>query len=358
MATTLGMTESYNANSKYQEDVLEFGKPILLAGIDKTELPGKDKIFSIVDYGCSQGQNSVRIVRFMIEKILKREPEQGIVVVHNDLPTNNFNKVFENLYGPDSYLTLRDHAIWPLCSGMSFYHSILPKESVHCGISSSAVHWLSQFPNITFADGIYLPQAKGSILQSILQIASQDWQQFLVARSREIIKGGFLFVQTIGRRPNPKKKEQIQTTSEQLFLVIDEILHEMLQKKYLQKTVYDKFVFPAIPRSLDEALMPLKTDLKTKWVCEHGSVDEVENPYFKMYQQNKDAAQYAKDYIGFVRAFTESTFHNHLFVPGALNLPPMELTNYFYAHLQERIEQNPEEGIFFDYTLNVLFRKI
>src|SRR5271165_5529408 len=69
-------------------------------------LPSGDEPIVIVDYGSSQGFNSIAPLRTAIESLRERAgAEKPILVCHEDLPLNDFNALFGVLdRDPQSYL--------------------------------------------------------------------------------------------------------------------------------------------------------------------------------------------------------------------------------------------------------------
>src|SRR3546814_6374884 len=66
-----------------------------------------DRPLVIVDYGCSQGRNSMAPMRAAIEALRVRTGEgRAVEVVHTDLPSNDFTYLFTTLDDdPGSYLS-------------------------------------------------------------------------------------------------------------------------------------------------------------------------------------------------------------------------------------------------------------
>lgn len=94
--------------------------------------------------------------------MLEREPQKWISVLHNDLPHNDFNTLFGNLYASEqaSYLSKADERytgskVFAFVSGASFYGRVSPDESVDFAISSCATHWLSSLPDYAIPNHIY-----------------------------------------------------------------------------------------------------------------------------------------------------------------------------------------------------------
>ncbi len=71
-----------------------------------------------------------------------------------------------------------------------------------------------------------------------------------------------------------------------------------------------------------------------------------------------DAAQYAKDYAGFARAFSESAFRNGLFTPSAAGPEEAdELTETFYRRLEALFAREAGQHIFDNHSMTLVLRR-
>lgn len=126
---------------------------------------------TIADLGCSSGPNTLfavaEITRIFCERCREfgRAPPEFLVYL-NDLPGNDFNRVFRFL--PDFQENLHKEngpGIQPMyICGVpgSFYDRIFSSKSLHFVHSSSSLHWLSQvnFSIIKHSSAIVLKEVK------------------------------------------------------------------------------------------------------------------------------------------------------------------------------------------------------
>src|SRR3546814_3526569 len=100
-----------------------------------------------VEYGCSQGRNSMAPMRAAIEALRVRTGEdRAVEVVHTDLPSNDFTSLFTTLDDdPGSYLSGQSN-VFPSDIGRSYFDTILPPSRVDLGWSSNAHHCVSRNP--------------------------------------------------------------------------------------------------------------------------------------------------------------------------------------------------------------------
>src|SRR5581483_11598752 len=106
--------------------------------------------------------NSAASVRTAVDAIRARRAEQRVAVIHNDLPTNDWNELFANVTAaPNGYVHAAGRPVLPLASAGSFFEPAAPSGSVHLGLSFSAAHWLRWQPDLALPAGFYFSEATG-----------------------------------------------------------------------------------------------------------------------------------------------------------------------------------------------------
>ena len=278
-----------------------------------------------------------------------------MVAVHNDLPTNDFNALFHNLvHRDDSYLNIGDGRVLPMASATSFYDPVVPPGTAQLGVSFSAAHWLREDPAANVAGSFLIADATGRARAALTRQADTDWTNFLAMRASDLATGGLLFVQMIGSE-RPEGTGQ-RVTARKLLRAMYEVASAMSDAGRLRREALDRYAFPTYMRTEAEAVAPL--DRQDSPV--HGAfrvnlahVDPVVNPYYEAYRKNGDRDEYAKGYIAFVRAFSESTIRRGLLAPGVAGGPVDAAADDFYAELERRTACDPEWSVFEDWTLTV-----
>src|SRR5579875_2023677 len=150
------------------------------------QLGDRGEPIAIVDYGCSQGRNSLAPMRAGIDACRARTgPDRPIIVYHEDLPLNDFNTLFAVLAtDPESYLVNRPH-VFAAAIARSFFEAVLPANSVHLGWSSYAAMWLSRVPSM-IPDHFAPSEAEGEVRAAFDAQAAADWERFLSLRAEEL----------------------------------------------------------------------------------------------------------------------------------------------------------------------------
>ncbi|CAF1206730.1 unnamed protein product [Rotaria sordida] len=184
--TILGMTGSYNSNSVPQLNVIQSSIPFIQKAIDVLDIVPSFFPIMIADFGSSHGANSNYAMKIIINYIKQiKQTNQSFLIIHNDLPTNDWISLFDSLNEDKTY--------FGLANGRSFYEQCLPTNSLTIAYSSMSIHWLSRKPcNLS---NHCLPRfAQGAELIAFKTQAANDYAQFLENRSRELMRGGVLIL--------------------------------------------------------------------------------------------------------------------------------------------------------------------
>src|SRR6187549_3441758 len=118
---------SYTASSRLQAAGLDAAMALFEKAAAAVPLPKPPQPIVIADYGAASGHNSLLPVSAAIAVLRKRtRHDHSLLVVHTDLPDNDFTAMFQTLTDdPDSYLR-KDAATFASAVGRSFYTQILP----------------------------------------------------------------------------------------------------------------------------------------------------------------------------------------------------------------------------------------
>jgi salicylate 1-O-methyltransferase len=341
MTATAGMADDYDAHSEYQRAVADAGADRIRSCVAAVSVAA-DQPFVVADFGCSTGANSKTAVDTAIDAVRARHAEQTVVAIHNDLPTNDWNRLFANVTGAPS-----EANVLHLASAVSFFEPATPTGSVHLGMSFSAAHWLREPPTVTVPEGFYFSDATGAARGALAAQAEDDWATFLIARGVDVHTGGRLLVQMVGTDASGN------VTARRLLQAMAEIAGAMADDGFVGHDAVERYVLPVYARTVDEARAPLgRADVPFSEVeCR---TDPVANPYFRQWQADGDAASYAAAYTAFVRGFTESSLRTHLF--DGVEDPGRALGDFF-DRLSMRFREDPERDRFDDWTLTVVLAR-
>ena len=190
MSTAMEGGGHYNANASAQAASATLGLDLVRAAATSAPL-APDGTITLVDYGASEGANSLAPVAAAIEAARGVHGEDRPVrVVHTDLPDNDFGSLFRTVTeSPDSYLR---PGVYPAAVGRSFYEQLLPDASVSVGWSSIAAHWLREVPGPL--NGFWFSTATPEQDAVWARAGATDWAAFLHARAAEMVPGARLVV--------------------------------------------------------------------------------------------------------------------------------------------------------------------
>ncbi|CAH9105690.1 unnamed protein product [Cuscuta europaea] len=209
---------SYSKNSSLQKKASEKVKHVTLESIEEVYVTATPTSLGIADLGCSTGPNALSNVKEIVETVGRtssalRLPEPEFRVYLNDLPTNDFNAIFQAL--PEFHDQLKKErggrggpSIYVAAYPGTFYGRLFPENSLHFIYSSNSLHWLSKVP-----PGLYDSEGrtinKGSIYicegsppevaQAYVDQFYLDFPLFLGLRSAELIVGGKMVLIFLGR---------------------------------------------------------------------------------------------------------------------------------------------------------------
>ncbi|CAF1354069.1 unnamed protein product [Rotaria sordida] len=289
-----GMANCYNSNSDIQMHAVELSLPFIQQATDVLDLSPSTQPLIIADFGSSHGLNSMYAMKKIIEYIQQSKNEQcSFLIVHNDLPTNDWKIVFD--------LLNKDCSYYGLANGRSFYEQCLPSNSLTVGYSSTSIQWLSCKPCNISNHCISLFSSNNEYNQFKEQ-ARIDYSNFLKHRSNELIRGG-VFIMCLS------------CVNEQGLHGV-EIAHKLLYKcaKLLLLTEEElyNYTIPLYFRSYSECI---DNDLFEKFSFKliKAKIYEVKTNIFLRFQQDElTLDEFAKDRTQFMRSWSEPSLREVL----------------------------------------------
>jgi hypothetical protein len=271
-------------------------------------LPPSPELVVIVDYGSSEGHNSLvpmaAAIRALRERVGK---ERAIFVFHTDLAGNDFTALFQTLANdPDSYLR-NDPAAFAAAVGRSYFQQILPASSVTLGWSTWAVQWLSRVP-CAIPDQVQVAYSRDTAARSAFaEQAAEDWRTFLAMRSRELRPGGRLVVLTMatddsgdfGYRP-----------------VVDALygtLVDMVDRGLIRKEEFQRMVIPTVGRTRAQFAEPFaKTGRFADLSLDNFELFHGEDRIWTQFEASGDAHAFGAQWAAFCRASVFPTLATNL----------------------------------------------
>ncbi|CAF1365798.1 unnamed protein product [Rotaria sp. Silwood1] len=182
--STVGMSGSYNENSDPQLAIINLMIPYIHSGIDELDISSSSSPMVITDFGASHGKNSIKAMKIFLEYLKQTNKlVASPLIVHNDLPTNDWTTLFQLLSEDKSYQGV--------ANGCSFYERCLPSNSLSLGFTASSMHWLSKTP-CNIRNHCFHTYAEEDERQAYGNQSKLDFNSFIEHRSQELVPGGVL----------------------------------------------------------------------------------------------------------------------------------------------------------------------
>jgi SAM dependent carboxyl methyltransferase len=349
----------YDEHSEYQRDVAGTAAALIEESVAAVPLPAADRAFTVADYGASTGANSIASIGTAVAAVRRRRADAHLAVIHNDLPANDWNRLFANVAASWEGAPEAAGGVVPLASAVSFFEPAAPAGSVHLGLSFSAAHWLRSAPRVVVPVASYFCEATGGARAALAAQADADWTSFLASRAIDLAPGGRLIVQAVGSDLGGEAGPRV--TARRLLRAMTDVARDLVEAGALSEAAFERYLLPAYARTVDEALAPPRrpgSPVAEAFEVVACRTDPVANPYLARWRADGDAGAYARSYAAFIRAFTESSLRDGLFAPGALGgRPPGDFLDDYFARLAARFAADPEGDRFEDWTLTVVLER-
>ena len=288
---------AYNRNAAIPASGGALAIPLLEKAAQQISLDSGDRTIVIADYGSSQGKNSLAPMRAAIAALRMRAGRQRpIFVCHTDLPANDFSEMFAVLESdPESYLQ-GEPQVFPYAIGRSFYRSLFPPGHVNLGWSSYAAVWLSQIP-LQIPDHFFIPCSTGAVRAQFDRQAARDWETFLTLRAAELRAGGRLVVAL------PALNHDGTIGFASMMNHANAELFDLVAAGAITADERGRMTIASCPRREKDLLAPFARDgLFHELAVEHSSTLSVPDVAWIEFQQDRDAAAFARKRAAFFRA--------------------------------------------------------
>ncbi|XP_046334596.2 farnesoic acid carboxyl-O-methyltransferase-like [Haliotis rufescens] len=343
-------TGNYGANvvSIYDKYHILLRSEFFLDVAKTVPFPDRNSVYNIGDYGTADGAAAMTLLKKLIECLKEHHgPHVQFQVIYEDKVDNDFNSLFKRLGGlipdPQSYLQDLEN-VYALASGTNFYKQCVPADSMHIILCIAGVHWLSGKPPMN-KDFIYsFPGTEAVVRQRLEKQASEDWERFLIFRSRELKKGGLMIV--AAPSDNANRPGGVRICSETLLQTLNSTWKEFRDKGRISKTEFINTNLACFQKSLDMLKSPFE-DPNSKVVMSGlrllsaevvtipcGACDD-----WLWQKENKgvdDRAGYARRYVAANRCWSNSAFLTGL-SESRSKVEKEEIVNELYDQVEEGI---------------------
>lgn len=361
MPTTTGMKGGgyYDANSQVQRCASNTFLPWLEEAIAALPGPASDQSsWNFLDIGSSEGGNAIYTMNRLIEMV-RRHSDLPVWALFDDLPTNDFNQMFLNLF-PESTPALSATDVYTAAVGGSAFGRLVPPRSLHLATTYNAIGFFESKPEAQLPHFVIpmLPNpsapregvtVSANELIPFQKQAHQDLSHFYAARAEELVPGGKLLVQIYG-------KNETQSTGHGLMDIFSDGLLDFVEADMLPRSVYEDFIFPAYYRDIEELTAPIKNvpELAAAYRIEHVEVYDTPVPFNDELDKTGDRKAWANSYIHFLRAFTEPVLAAAL----PEDLPQENTIEKLYQRMERLLLDNPERYRFHFISIATLLTRL
>ncbi|XP_015901258.1 indole-3-acetate O-methyltransferase 1 [Ziziphus jujuba] len=263
---------SYANNSQAQARHARSMFHLLKETLDGVQLSSPEEPFVVVDLGCSSGTNTIFMVDAIIKHMTKRYEVSGheqpeFSAFFSDLPSNDFNTLFQllppltNIDGGsmEECLAADNHRSY-FAAGVpgSFYRRLFPARSINLFHSAFSLHWLSQVPesvldktSAAYNEGrVFIHGANEKTTNAYKKQFKSDLSSFLRSRSKEMKKGGSMFLVCLGRTSQDPTD---QGGAGLLFGThFQDAWDDLVQEGFISREKRDSFNIPVYASSLQD----------------------------------------------------------------------------------------------------------
>ena len=335
----------YSDNTIGAKAVIDAAGDLAIDAIEGMDL-GDHKVFTIADFGAADGGTSLDLMKRIVSNIRDREAAKPISITYTDLPHNDFSVLFRRLHGllgahdPAPLNTIDN--LYTFASGTSFHRQIFPDATLSLGFSATAMHWLSARPGM-IADHVHAVGATGNEREAYRAQAALDWDTILLARARELVRGGKLVLANFCIDADGRHLGN--TGGVNMFDTFARHWRDLLRAERISEAEYRNGTLQQFYRTPDEFAAPLSDPSSP--VRQAGlRLDQIVTrvtacPYATAFSAHGDAAHFARSYIPTLRSWTESTFLSALDSSRSLEERQAILNNFYNAY-EAGVAANPE----------------
>lgn len=289
---------AYNRSSRVQAAGSSPAVALLEEAARQVSLAASPEPIVIVDYGSSEGRNSLAPLSVAMSVLRERIGQaRAISVFHTDLPGNDFSALFHILASdPNSYLR-HDPCAFASAIGRSFYEQIVPGSSVTLGWSSWAVQWLSRIPAL-IPDQVQVAYSRDAAVQAAFyKQAAEDLRCFLVHRAAELKPGGRLVL--LSMAVDDQGDFGYRASVEAIYRSLEDLVAE----GFISTSEMNRMVIPTVGRSRDDFVAPfVETGSFAGLSVQELEIFYGEDRLWKQFTEQDDADAFGAGWAAFSRA--------------------------------------------------------
>jgi hypothetical protein len=348
MPATTGMKGGgyYDQHSSAQRMAIDALAGWIDEAVASLTVPPSPQPIVVLDLGSSEGRNAAAVMQRAVAGLRRRVPERAIQTIYSDLPANNFNQLFLNLEQARQ-LDRSGAQVYASAVAGSFYAPLVPPGTAHAATCFNSVLWLDHLPATPITDFVSYRRpvpprpglkVKPDIVAAFSRQAAQDWCRFLECRAQELAPGGKLLVATPGDAADGR-------VCDGLYDLLNDACLDLVAAGSLPRERYEALTIPVYFRNEQEMRAPLEdagSPLRSAFRVDRLETLDLKSPFFVAFEQTGDVTALARDYTGFLRAFTEPVVAATV----ANVVDSQAVIDALYQRVHDRIQAEPRRYVF------------
>ncbi|KAK8242783.1 S-adenosyl-L-methionine-dependent methyltransferase [Phyllosticta capitalensis] len=186
----------YGANSGQQHSAMLSALPLITKSVADSwgKRPYTDRPFTIAEYGCSDGKNSVEPIAAALRGTADAKHVQLFL---SDQPSNDFAATSKNVQKIEEDGEKDGISIFTAMVPRSFYKQVLAPNSADMGFSLMSIHYVDKMPPLREGEFPFDTSRK----ETRRQTWEKDFCSFLRLRSSELVDGSSLVLSQLSEPP-------------------------------------------------------------------------------------------------------------------------------------------------------------
>tara|TARA_Y100000741_G_scaffold70191_1_gene51055 strand:+ start:319 stop:1434 length:1116 start_codon:yes stop_codon:yes gene_type:complete len=311
------------------------------------EIP-KLPILKIADFGSADGGTSQEMWNNIINKIRNNKDERDIEILFTDLASNDFStlfKIMQGMKGNSIHAIQKNFSnVFVHACGTGFHTKLMSNESLSLGFSATAMHYVSEKP-CQILNHVHMVGAEEKEQLQFKEQASKDWESILLARSKELTKGGRFICLNFGI--DEQGRHLGNTGGHSMFDKFNFHWKLLKDNKIISENEYIAATFTQHYRTVEEFREPF--DDQNSKVYKAGlrlrscTTRLTKCPYSKKYLEDKESItseDFAESLISTMRSWSETVFKTALSKRNDEEIK--KIVNKFYVSYKNEIAKDPE----------------
>lgn len=250
-------------------DVMNTFESDVLTALEKAISPrpgaeASERPLVLCDFGAADGGTSLGLWTKVIQRCKQAAPHREIEMKYEDQPNADYQSLFHYTQGllrvagrtGKTYLEEKfGEKVFVSAVGTSFYKQCVPSCSLSFGYSATAMHWLSQTPELGLPSGVlhHTQLKKGdAALAAWAKRAAEDWELLLVARAAELHSGGAMVIVSLGVDENGQWLGHTKGVARSMFDEMSRQWRAMMEDGHISEEEYDRTEIINYYRSAEE----------------------------------------------------------------------------------------------------------